>query len=228
MGADLGARYWVPLVCMLHGNRIREVLQLVASDVEVKDGPAIIQFRQEMEGEQVEMLAAGVHRSLKNDPSCRSVALHPTLVELGFVAFVTERSKSGGANAMLFPSSLPKPGGKRPILGRAYEQAFLRFVRDTLAFGHGFGNHSFRHQLEDRIRDAQLPGHRWPAGLAQTYTGRKRVRDSDRGLIEVEGSEAEYGRGHSPATMLPYISKLNFAAVTTPPPFAAWVASASH
>ena len=223
MATDLGARYWVPLVCMFHGNRVREVLQLVASDVAVRQGVAVVQFREEMDGEQAAMLAAGVVRSLKNDPSRRVVPLHPTLLSLGFAEYVEQRRSEAGANALLFPSSIPKPGGKAPMLGRAYEQAFLRHARDGLAFGRGFGNHSFRHQLEDRIRDAQRPGHQWPAGMAQAYTGRKRVRRQDVGHIEVEGSESAYGRGHGPAALRDYLKTLAFDAVTLPPPYEKWL-----
>ncbi len=222
MATDLGARYWVPLFCMFHGNRVREVLQLVESDIQQIDGVTVVHFQEEMEGEQAAMLAAGVSRSLKNEPTQRVVPLHPTLAALGFVDFVQSR-RCDGANAMLFPSSLPRVGGKNPILGRAYEQAFLRYVRDTLEFGRGFGNHSFRHQLEDRIRDAQLPGQRWPAGLAQAYTGRKRVRAADQSHIETEGSESGYGRGHSPAMILRYARTLNFDTISMPPPFISWL-----
>ncbi len=223
MATDLAARYWVPLVCMFHGNRVREVLQLVASDIAEQDGVPVIHFREEMEGDQAAMLSAGVVRSLKNNPSQRAVPLHPTLLALGFMEFIHQRRRDAGVNAMLYPSSLPEPGGKTPILGRAYEQAFLRHVRDGLAFGHGFGNHSFRHQLEDRIRDAQLPGQRWPAGLAQAYTGRKRVRAVDQGYVEAEGSESAYGRGHGPAMMLCYAKTLPFGGVLMPPPFSDWL-----
>ena len=225
MATDLGARYWVPLVCMFHGNRVREVLQLVASDVAMRQGVSVVQFREEMDGEQAAMRAAGVERSLKNDPSKRVVPLHPTLLALGFAEYVEQRRSEAGANALLFPSSIPKRGGKTPMLGRAYEQAFLRHARDGLAFGRGFGfgNHSFRHQLEDRIRDAQRPGHQWPAGMAQAYTGRKRVRKQDAGHIEVEGSESAYGRGHSPAALRDYLKTLAFDAVTLPPPYASWL-----
>jgi integrase len=225
MGRDLGARYWVPLICMFHGNRIREVLQLVASDVRDAAGIPVMELREEMDGEQAAMHVAGVRRSLKNAPTNRIVPVHPALIELGFVKFVAAQRAADGDNAMLFPSSLPKPGGKCPMIGRAYEQAFLRFVVKELGFGNGFGNHSFRHQLEDRIRDAQTLGNRWPAGLAQAFTGRKRLRTADVGIIEVEGSEAAYGRGHGPAALLEYIKTLRFDAVTLPPPFEAWLRS---
>jgi hypothetical protein len=34
MATDLGARYWTPLICLYHGNRIREVMQLPQHRVE--------------------------------------------------------------------------------------------------------------------------------------------------------------------------------------------------
>lgn len=222
MRTDLGARYWVPLICLFHGNRVREVLQLVASDVGKTDNVATLNFRTEVEGDQAQLAALGAERRFKNEATKRIVPVHPTLCELGFLDFVESRRKRDGVNAILFPSSVPEPGGKSPMIGRAYEQAFLRYVRDGLGFGAGFGNHSFRHQLEDRIRDAQRPGHQWPAGLAQAYTGRKRVRDQDIGVIETEGSEAAYGRGHTPTMLLSYIKTLDFSGMTLPPPFGRW------
>lgn len=222
MARDLGARYWVPLVCLVHGNRVTEVLQLIASDFGLQEGMPTIHFQTDVEGGHEDMQAAGVSRSLKNGATQRIVPLHPLLIELGFVEFLEERRKDDGENALLFPSSLPVLGGKTPIIGRAYEQAFLRFVRDKLEFGRGYGNHSFRHQLEDRIRDAQKPGQVWPAGLALAYTGRSRVRDDDLVVIKKEGSAKGYGRGHKPAMMLEYITTLSFDGIKLPPAFKDW------
>jgi hypothetical protein len=226
MGDDLGARYWVPLVCLFHGNRVREVLQLVASDVGTSGDLPVLHFRVEVEGKQAKLAASGAKRSLKNPQTKRIVPVHPTLCALGFVEFVKQRREIDGEHAMLFPSSLPDPGGTNPMLGRSYEQAFLRYVKNDLSFGSGFGNHSFRHQLEDRIRDAQPPGYQWPPGMSQAYTGRKRTRDQDVGIVQTEGSEALYGRGHGPAVMLEYVKTLAFDQVTMPPPFALWLAGA--
>jgi hypothetical protein len=189
----------------------------------VHQGVSVVHFREEMDGEQAAMLGAGVMRSLKNDPSQRIVPLHPTLLALGFAEYVEQRRGEAGANALLFPSSIPKPGGEAPMMARAHEQAFLRHARDGLAFGRGFGNHSVRHQLEDRIRDAQRPGHQWPAGMAQASTGRKRVRRQDVGHIEVEGSESAHGRGHDPTALRDYLKTLALDEVTPPSPYAAWL-----
>ena len=83
------------------------------------------------------MRAVGVVRSVKNEATQRAVPIHPTLCALWFANFIEQRRHTDGQNAMLFPSSLPKPGGKTPILGRAYEQAFLRYARDELGLGVG-------------------------------------------------------------------------------------------
>lgn len=222
MRDDLGARYWVPLLCTFNGNRVREVLQLVAADVAVRDQVPVVHFRAELEDVDPALLASGAKRSLKTEDSERVVPIHPKLLELGFLAFVAERRREGGPHAMLFPSSLPRLGGKSPILGRAYEQAFLRYVRDTLAFGKGYGNHGFRRQLEDRIRAAQLPGKTWPAGLALAFMGRKRARGDDREALPTEGSAAGYGRGYTAQSMLHYIRRLDFTRVKLPPAFQYW------
>ncbi|RYF54538.1 MAG: hypothetical protein EOO27_23445, partial [Comamonadaceae bacterium] len=184
MRHDLGARYWTPLIGLCHGNRVREGVQLVASDVVKEDGVLVLKYRVEVDGDKK---AAEPLRSLKTKSTARGVPVHPKLLELGFESFVEERRQQEGPNAWLFPSCLPDPDSKSPKLGRAYEQAFLRFVRDRLGFGHGFGNHSFRHLLEDLVRDAQARNGVWPAGLSQKYTGRETVREQDKSVIRGQG-----------------------------------------
>lgn len=236
MKADLGARYWVPLLGLFHGNRVHEALQLVASDFSFDKDLFVLTFRREIDAQDddVPTVAAGSAgaaltleetlrlRHLKNAATNRTVPVHPRLIALGLVEFVAQRRNESGASALLFPSSAPNPGGESPKLGRSYEQAFLRLVRDRLGFGHGFGNHSFRHQLEDRIRAAQRPGATWPAGMGQQYAGRKRTRGSDLGVLQQEGSESDYGRGFAPLTMLRYVETLDFGDVSLPAPFLEW------
>lgn len=224
MRKDLGARYWAPLVCLFHGNRVGEVMQLMTSDIEVVDGLPVLHFRTDVDEDGASVLAdIGVARSLKNADTHRTVPVHPELLRLGFLEFAQARSKADGRSALLFLSSMPSKDSKHPKLGRAYEQAFLRHVRDRMAFGSGFANHSFRHQLEDRIRDAQVMGQAWPVGLSLAYTGRKRLRDADKGQLAEPGSERLYGRGFSPKVQLPYIASLDFSRVKLPPPYAEWL-----
>jgi hypothetical protein len=157
MRSDLAARYWGPLISMCHGSRVREVVQLVSHDFEVVDGVLFMTIQTELPGESKGKARPLPERSLKNASTHRTVPVHPTLCALGFREFVDSFKATHPAATPLFPSAVPRPGGKSPVWGRAYEQAFLRQVRDRLGFGSGFGNHSFRHQAEDRIRDARRP-----------------------------------------------------------------------
>lgn len=217
MRTDLGARYWVPLICLFHGLRIREVLQLCTPDVVLDEGTVpLIRIQAESDGD-----STGPARRLKNDATRRTVPIHPTLLDLGFLEFVGDAKKHRESRP-LFLSSLPELDSKHPLWGRAYEQRYVPFVRDTLGFGPGYGNHSFRHTLEDRIRDIQLESV-WPPGLSQFYTGRKVTRSADKDVLRTEGSEALYGSGYNPSRIRPYVEKISFPGVRLPPPFRVWL-----
>lgn len=221
MSTDLGARFWTPLICLYHGNRIREVVQLVASDFTCENDLNCMTLQEDVAGGQPELMAASISRSLKNQSTARAVPMHPQLIAMGLLDFIQVRRDTDGVNALLFPSCIPKPGGKTPILGRAYEQAYLRFVKKDV--GNGLGNHGFRHQLEDRIRSAQTPGNQWPAGLGQQYTGRKSTREKDKEHLAQVGSEGKYGKGYTPETMQMYVKTLDFSRIKLPPVYAEWL-----
>ncbi len=228
---DLAVRYFAPLIGQLHGSRIREVLQLMTGDILEIDGVLCFKFQTETPDESADakksvesmdsVAVALPTRNLKNSSVHRTIPVHPKLIELGFAKFVAEHRKAFGSAAPLFGSSVPEPGGKSPVWGRAFEQAFLRYVRDTLKFGSGYAYHSFRHQFEDRIRDSQAIGV-WPAGLGQFLSGRKLSRDADRQFVRDVGSEGAYGRGYKPASLLPYLEKLDFTDIKFPVPFDDW------
>ncbi|MDC8786239.1 site-specific integrase [Roseateles koreensis] len=238
MRTDLGARYWIPLISLCHGNRVSEAAQLVVSDFDDRAGLLVLSFRVEIDSEDDEDKAEPVNaekglsaeeielerlRRLKNKHTERTVPVHPLLTDLGFAEFIESRRSESGNQALLFPSSLPEPGSKAPKLGRAYEQSFLRFVRDKLCFGNGYGNHSFRHQLEDHLRETQSKSGLWPAGMSQQYSGRKKTRPVDRDFVLSEGSEALYGGGYQPAAMMPFVSRLDFSGITPPLPYDEWL-----
>ena len=221
MREDLGARYWVPLLGTHHGNRVREGVQLVASDFTWEADVLVLTYREQVNEDSTNPTKQ--LRSIKCSSSHRSVPVHPKLIELGFAEFVESRRREGGADAWLFPSCEPNAGGKSPKLGRAYEQAFLRHVRDRLEFGNGYGSHSFRHLLEDKIRDAQARNGTWPAGLAQQYTGRVTVRPEDKEHMARQGSERLYGNGYAPEAMVRFVEQLDFSELKYPPRYTEWL-----
>jgi integrase len=214
---DLGARYWVPLLCLYQGFRVREPLQLLTTDIQTGAHP-LLKIQVEDEETATQELP---ERRLKNAATHRTVPVHPVLLELGFMEFV-EIAKRRGRRSPLFPSALPELSSEHPMWGRAYEQRFVPFVRDELGFGAGFGNHSFRHSLEDCIRAAQLKAV-WPPGLGQFYSGRKMPRDQDMKEFRHVGSEVDYGDGYDPTQILPYVEKIQYVGLQLPQPFLRWL-----
>ncbi|WP_247350741.1 DUF6538 domain-containing protein [Ralstonia pseudosolanacearum] len=214
MKDDLGARYWIPLLCMWHGFRVGEATQLQTHDVNLDEALVKIQVAEDED-------EVGPDRSVKNSATTREIPIHPALIELGFLDFVRSVLRYY-TNGPLFPAALPELDGESPKWGRAYEQPFLRFTRDTLQFGHGYGNHSFRHALEDRIRAANVE-QPWPEGLSRAYTGRATIRAQDKSVTRGEGSEQYYGDGYTPGAILRYIQKITYPDVVLPLPFKAWL-----
>jgi hypothetical protein len=123
MQKDTGARYWVPLIGICHGNRVGEGMQFVVSDFSFIDELFVMSFRTELDksledtkntledrkltsqdltNEELKKL-----RHLKNISTRRVVPVHPNLIKLGFVNFVAQRRLEAGANGLLFPSSQP-------------------------------------------------------------------------------------------------------------------------
>lgn len=215
MGQDLGARFWVPLICLYHGFRISEAIQLHPHDVSAGAVPLMTVQTEQEAGSR------GPERTLKNASTHRTIPIHPQLLKLGFVAFV-QSARDERPSWPLFPCALPDADAKNPVWGGAYEHAFLRHVKETLGFGAGYGNHSFRHTVEDQIRDVQIDDV-WPAGLSQYYTGRRLSRDADKQLLRQQGSEINYGKGYTPERILPYVQKIQYSGLKLPLPFAEWL-----
>jgi integrase len=137
-------RYWVPLIAMFTGARIGEIAQLNVADFHLhEDGFWWFLIRND----------EGTGQSTKSGFD-RPAIVHSTLVGLGFVAFLTRqrlRARDDG-NTQLFADLKPDTRGQ---VGAAPS----RFWRDYLAAiglkegRDGFGSHSFRHTMADRLRE---------------------------------------------------------------------------
>ena len=136
-------RYWIPLICLFTGTRIGEAAQLRIEDVQSKAGIWFLQIAHDETTGQAT-------KSRKSRP----VALHSTLQALGFLAFVDrqrERSEKD-KNPQLFPEL--EPNDRDQISGRPsrFWRSYLTKIKVKHG-GDGFGAHSFRHTLSDRLRD---------------------------------------------------------------------------
>lgn len=212
---DTGARYWIPLIMMTHGLRVSEACQLTISDISLDTLVPTIRISATEESDK----NASTLKSIKCLSTNRVIPIHPILLELGFSDFINQVKSSN--QTFIFPSSIPDDDATLKKLGRSFEQAFLRFVRDKLDFGHGYGNHSFRHQLEDRIRDAKCKVS-WPNGISQEYMGRSKQSKDIHNNSESEGSAALYGNGHKANNVLKFINTIDFSDIKLPPSFNEW------
>lgn len=217
---DSGARYWIPLIMLTHGLRVREACQITLSDFIEINGISCFKITNEdsLSNSDTKL------KSAKNKNTKRTIPIHPKLIELGFDKYVKKQKEK--KSHFIFPSSLPDEKSKSPIIGRAFTQAFPRFLKNSLGFEKGIANHSFRHQIEDRILNSQKIGGVWPPGLGKQYMG----RTSELNEIEKvywEGSEKNYGVGHHINSIYDCIKLLDFSGINFPPPYEEWLAALS-
>ena len=139
-GVGKPGAFWVPLLCLFHGLRNGEAAGLRVEDVENDSGTPVIH------------ISAYDNRRLKTKESRGTLALHPEVLRLGFMDHVKQRGESGAE--LLFPEGTINSRGQ---VGAKLGEWFSRHVK-TLGFeGRKLGMHSFRHNFEDRLREAELP-----------------------------------------------------------------------
>ena len=161
---NAAARRWVPWLCAYTGARVNEITQLRASDV--------------MEHEDVWIIRISPEAGTVKTGEGRLVALHPHLIEQGFVQF----SFGKFGNEPLFYVPVQKAG----VTARPQYESVGNRLADWVR---GLGimdprvapNHGWRHRLQDltqEVRDRQRSSRRHPRprtrnGKATTTARRK-------------------------------------------------------
>ncbi len=84
-------RYWIPLIGLYQGMRQNEICQLYCDDVLEVDGIPCIRITDNVDRNQ--HLIESNLKSVKNEQSRRTIPVHPTLIQLGFLDFVASRRK---------------------------------------------------------------------------------------------------------------------------------------
>lgn len=140
-------RKWVPLACLFTGARIGEISQLRIGDVRRDRGVWFVHItHNEKEGQ--------VTKSGKSRPA----PVHSMLEKIGFIEFRDRRLSAAGGdlNAPLFPELVPNSRGQISATPSRWWREYLSGI--GLKNGaDGFGAHSFRHTLADRLRtEAEL------------------------------------------------------------------------
>jgi integrase len=168
--AEKAIHYWAPLIALFMGLRRGEIAQLRVQDFSTADNIPMVSVAAD----------AGLDgRSRKTANARRRIAVHHELIRLGLLQFVEHQKENGRE---LWPDERPDRRGR---WGDGLSDWFTRLLSKRDVSGRRLGMHSFRHNFEDRLREADLQG----TGIGAYIAGR---RPGDR-------VAAGYGHGYSAA-----------------------------
>lgn len=180
-GGQGETQYWLPLLALFTGARLSELGQLRSCDVQTDHG-----------GITLLNIGTSGGRKVKTRTSVRPIPLHPTLIRLGFPAYVQQRRAAGGAEATLWPLLKSAEGRARTAAWSQWFGNYLRRKPISIADSRKVF-HSFRHLFKDLCRDA---------GLSED------VHDALTGHSAGKSVGRSYGAGHSVARLYAEICKL--------------------
>lgn len=138
-------RYWVPLACLFTGARLGEIAQLRIEDVRKERG---VWFMHIVHDEST-------GQTTKSGFS-RAAPIHSKLIQLGFLQFHDLQVKRAAtdANLAMFPELEKNARGQMSGMVGRWWRDYLKDIGIKAKKGaDGFGSHSFRHTMADRLRD---------------------------------------------------------------------------
>ena len=160
-----GAR-WGALIGLYTGARVSEVGQLALMDFTTVDGVPCLTITDEGEGQ-----------SVKNEPSLRTIPIHPDLLTLGLMERVETLRKKG--EKRLFPKvKMGSVNGQGDWLSKAYGR-HIEAVGITKPAKGKYGFHSLRKTAVQTMKSAKVPlewrcayvGHDLDEEHVETYSG---------------------------------------------------------
>ncbi len=137
-------KYWIPILGYYTGCRLGELVQLAIEDVCEEDGVFYIDINENP-------LAGEEKKSVKSSAGHRKVPLHPDLLALGFMEFVAKRKKQDKPNERLFKEIRFGVDGQAST---EYSKIFGRLMNKVGLKDPKLVFHSWRHGVEDALRDA--------------------------------------------------------------------------
>ncbi|MCA3080372.1 MAG: tyrosine-type recombinase/integrase [Rhodocyclaceae bacterium] len=178
-------KYWLPILGYYTGCRLGELVQLAIEDVQKIDGHYFLDINEKL-------LLGADEKSVKSVAGVRKVPLHPDLFELGFLEFVAKRAKQDKGNVRLFKEI--KFGADKQA-STVYSKTFARLMNKIGLTDPSLVFHSWRHGVEDALRDAET----------QPYVIDAIVGHSDNSM----GSK--YGKGVSLKVMANAVEKMKLS-----------------
>lgn len=148
---------WLPIVAMLTGMRLGEIVWLQVSDFVEQDGHTIIDLRKPLIINRKE-----VERRLKTpDSSPRIVALPPCLIEAGFVNYAREVRNRGWVFSAFHTADDPADAASKQMKNWMVALAIHERHRQTFHSLRHNAKHWYAYHFGQRIADRQL-GHKPP------------------------------------------------------------------
>jgi integrase len=146
-----GWRFWLPLLCLFMGMRPNEVCQLGVDDVQqTEKGTWYLNI---VASEDDDENSAEIEKSLKTATSRRRVPIHPEILAIGFLDFVTARRDVRCER--LFPKLEPdRYGNCAKYATRRFRETFLP---SEIEMGPRQSFYSLRHNFRDALRAVGAP-----------------------------------------------------------------------
>lgn len=157
-----GYKKWLPLVGMLTGMRLGEIVWLQVSDLVEQSGHTIIDLRLPLviNRQQVE-------RRLKTETSPRIVALPPALIEAGFVDYARNVRKRGFVFSAFHTADDPADAASKQMTNWMKKLGIHERQRQTFHSLRHNAKHWYANEFGERTADRQL-GHA-PANVSRSY-----------------------------------------------------------
>lgn len=127
--------FWIPLVALFCGMRQNEICQLYVDDV-IKDSGI----------DSFDINAKTKDKKIKNSSSIRTVPIHPLLLKLGFMGYVSKQKKSGSDRLW------PQLKHRRDGYGQSFQRKFARLNRHLITANPKKVFHSFRHNFSNNLK----------------------------------------------------------------------------
>ena len=158
-------RYWVTMLAAHSGARLNEICQLDIADIKQKDGVWVMELQQN-----------AADKTIKTKAANRTVPLHPRLLELGLLDYLTQLKANN--QQKLFPAL------KKTLstgYGTSISNWFARYLKHLGIKKKGKNFHSLRHTVINRLLTKQvyepfikeLVGHSSGSITVDVYGGRK-------------------------------------------------------
>lgn len=141
------AWFWLPLLLCYTGARREEIAQLQAGEVrESEEGIWYLSLLSTADEGDLDL-----DRTVKTLGSHRVVALHPDVIELGFMDYVRKLPSKGP----LFPGLVANPGG---WYGHNFGKRWSDYLKNTAGLNSPVApSHGFRHTFKTMCREAGIP-----------------------------------------------------------------------